>query len=249
MIEKLEFTEDELDWFRSVSNKNPGETSPSAYYKVKTQRERENNKATVRKELDLLVNSSEKYKPQQLLNERVKLGIHSFSGIYIICNTEKDTRYVGKSESVLDRVCMHFVKGKGNSDIYNDFIQGDIFYISLIPLESTSYNSLNELEDNAIRAYDSFINGYNKMEGNMMDSYIFKNDEYREAAQMLLERIKNTEEFLTLSNNDKRIIYSRKLFSELGLPKNTHFRKGLISLIKDYHRNNKKQIREKLRSL
>ncbi|MCY8285229.1 hypothetical protein [Bacillus inaquosorum] len=112
----------------------------------------------------------------------------------------------------------------------------DTFSISLIPLSITSFLSLNELEDNAIRAYDSIHDGYNKMPGNVMDKYIFRNDEYQQAANLILNKIQGTELFSSLTNDRKRMIYISSLFAELRLPENIHFKLGLLKAIKEYQK-------------
>jgi hypothetical protein len=199
----------------------------------------------VRKELDELRKKLMKFTPKELLelrnkNERESRGIYNLSGIYIIHNCENDIYYVGQAERVFDRTYMHFVIDKGNPEMYDDYRLGDEFSISLIPLEKTSFSSLNELEDNAIRAYDSFPNGYNRMPGNVMDKHIFKSDDYQKVAEFLVDKIKGTELFLSLSNRTKRIVYTSNLFSEHGLSFNANFINGFADVIKEYQKANKK---------
>ncbi|ALC83899.1 MULTISPECIES: GIY-YIG nuclease family protein [Bacillus] len=238
-------TEDELNWIRHVlSNYKPFEISPSYFYKMTTEIERNGNKGIVRKELDELRKKMIKVTPQELLefrnkNVRERRGIYNFSGIYIIHNCVKDIYYVGQAERIFDRAYQHFVINAGNAEIYKDYSLGDEFSISLIPLENTSFSSLNELEDNAIRAYDSFKNGYNRMPGNIMDKHIFKNADYEKAANLILDKIKGTEVFLSLSNNRKRMNYTSSLFSELKLPRNIHFLLGFVKMIKEYQKAKK----------
>ncbi|MCY8098779.1 GIY-YIG nuclease family protein [Bacillus atrophaeus] len=189
-------SEDELSWIRNVlQDYVPGEISPSYFYKEITEFERNQNRGKVRKELDALRNKMRRYTPEELLlfknkKERESEGLHDFSGIYIIHNSDNDTYYVGQAGRVFNRAYNHFLANAGNDQVYEDFFLGDTFSISLIPLNITSFSTLNELEDNAIRAYDSFHDGYNKMSGNVMDKYIFKNGEYQEAANIILDKIK-----------------------------------------------------------
>lgn len=244
-------TENNLNWIRRVlSDYNPLEISPSYFYKMKTEIERDGNKGIVRKELDDVRKKMIKFTPQKLLkfrnkNESESQDIYNFPGIYIIHNCVKDIYYVGQSERVLDRVYKHFLINAGNDGVYKDYSLGNEFSISLIPLESTSFSSLNDLEDNAIRAYDSFQKGYNRMPGNVMDKHIFKSDDYQKAADLILDKIKGTELFLSLSNNRKRMAYTTSLFSELRLPYNIHFIIGFVKMIKEYQKANKKGVYKK----
>ncbi|MFL0445418.1 GIY-YIG nuclease family protein [Bacillus subtilis] len=239
-------TKDELSWIRCVlQDYEPGEISPSYFHKEKTEFERNQNREKVRKELDALRNKMKSYTPEELLlfknkKERESKGLYNFSGIYIIHNSDKDIYYVGQAVRVFDRVYNHFLANEGNDRVYEDFCLGNTFRVSLIPLSITSFSTLNELEDNAIRAYASILNGYNKMSGNVMDKYIFRNDEYQEAANLILDKIQGTELFLSLTNDRKRMIYIGSLFTELNLPENIHFKLGLLKSIKEYQKANKK---------
>ncbi|MEK4660137.1 MULTISPECIES: excinuclease ABC subunit C [Bacillus] len=253
-------TEDELNWVRHVLNDYEPDISASYFYRRNTIIERNNNKGIVRKELDILRKKMIKYTPQELLvlkskKVRESWDINNFSGIYIIHNCVKDLYYIGQAEKVFDRAYMHFVKNselqRGRyelnvqfnlPEIYHDYNFGDKFSISLIPLGYTTLSTLNELEDNAIRAYDSLVpNGYNKNTGNVMDKPIFENDDFEKAANLILDKIKGTEIFLTLTNDRKRFQYSINLLSELGLPtKNSVFANNLSGLIKAYQKDNKK---------
>lgn len=245
-----ELTEDELNWLKMVKGNdykyNPV-TLPAHYVRLKKARfERNANKEIVRQDLDFLREKIKKFTPQELLelnnkNTRENRGIKDFPGIYIIHNLINDMYYVGQSNSVFDRVYKHFLQEpSGNPDIYNDYSLGDKFSISLIPLENTSFSSLNELEDNAIRAYDSFPNGYNRMPGNIMDQPFFNNSDYQKVADLLLNKIKGTESFFSISNDRKRRDCIKSLLSELKLPYNLHFIQGFVKVIKEYQRLNKK---------
>jgi hypothetical protein len=262
-----DLTEDERNWIRVVlsgDDYNSLEISPSYSYRIKTEIERNLNKGIVRKELDTLRKKLRKFTPEELLEiknekEREIRGIENFAGIYIIHNRIKDMYYVGQSESVFDRVNKHFVINPETKsgryklnvlfnlpEIYNDYNSGDEFIISLIPLVTTSFPTLNELEDNAIRAYDSLVPlGYNRNSGNKMDKPIFKDDDYQKVADLLLEKITGTEMFSSLSNDSKRIEYTRTLFSELVLKSNSHFLFNFVKMIKVYQKANKKSINKK----
>lgn len=97
-------------------------------------------------------------KPKYALNK-------NFAGVYIIYNKSKNMYYVGQAHRILDRVNSHFT-GKGNGNVYADYKYGDSFTIRMISLESSGYQSLNDLERDTIRKFDSFAKGYNKTRGN-----------------------------------------------------------------------------------
>ncbi|WP_234998598.1 excinuclease ABC subunit C [Salirhabdus sp. Marseille-P4669] len=252
-IDKDMLSVDELTWIRHVLEDNePNEISPLYFHIIKTKQDWLNNKDKVKKELDKLRGAMLKVTPQELLklknkSERERQSIKNFSGIYIIHNYVQDKYYIGQAEKVFDRAYMHFVLNSGNIGVYEDFNLGDDFCISLIPLENTRFSSLNELEGYAIIAYNSlFPNGYNKVIGNILDKPIFKNSEYAIAADLLLSRIiktKGKDFLLTLTNGRKRMVYTSKLFSELGLPLNLNFHKGFRTMIKEYKNNNNKSKR------
>lgn len=88
-----------------------------------------------------------------------------FPGVYILFNKTKKMHYVGQSTKVISRVNDHF-RGKGNGDVYADYIYGDEFTIKIISLESSGYSSLNKLERHMISHYKAFSRGYNKTRGN-----------------------------------------------------------------------------------
>lgn len=187
---------EKLVWIRGVlSDYDPFEISPSYFHKKKTEFERNKNKEFVRKELDLLSDNMMKVTPEELLvlknaKEREKQDIDSPPGIYIIHNCEFDKYYIGQSESIFDRAYRHFVKGSGSVEVYEDYCSGHTFSISVLPLESTSFLTLNELEDNAIRAYNALVpHGYNKNPGNVMDTFYFKNNDYQKVANLILDKI------------------------------------------------------------
>ena len=89
-----------------------------------------------------------------------------FTGVYILHNVTKDMYYVGQSIRVLSRATQHFT-GHGNGDVYADFKYGDEFTVSPIPMQGSGYQSLNDLERDAIAAYNAQTKGYNMTQGNM----------------------------------------------------------------------------------
>lgn len=244
-------TKDELDWIRNILiDDKPGEISPSYFYKKRTEKVRNENIKIVRKELDDLRKQMMKITPQELLELRIKKereigGIDNFSGIYILYNCVKDIFYVGQSEKVFDRAYKHFVEKEKSAEIYLDYRLEHEFTISLIPLNKTSFSSLNELEDNAIRAYDSFYNGYNRNPGNILDKPIFRNEEYQKIAELLLDKIKGTESFYSQTNKKKRLRYIYSLFTDLNLPKNWGFIINFSTMIQVYQKANKKSNHKK----
>lgn len=88
-----------------------------------------------------------------------------FTGVYILHNVSKGRYYVGQSVRVLTRINQHLT-GHGNGDVYADFKYGDSFTVSTIPMQGSGYQSLNDLERDAITAYDAKNHGYNMTRGN-----------------------------------------------------------------------------------
>lgn len=77
----------------------------------------------------------------------------------------KNSSNGGRGKKVFQRVNNHFT-GHGNGDVYADYKYGDNFTIKMIALENSGFSTLNELERNAIMAYDAYSQGYNKTRGN-----------------------------------------------------------------------------------
>ncbi|MCY8940261.1 GIY-YIG nuclease family protein, partial [Peribacillus frigoritolerans] len=182
--------------------------------------------------------------------------IRNFAGIYIIHNRLKDIYYVGQSKGVFGRAYQHFVTNPAENkaryegtvefnlpEIYDDYRSGNKFNISLIPLKNTSFSTLDELERNAISAYNASVEygGYNRTHGNVINKVIYKNDDHEKAANLILNKIKGTEIFSTLTNDDKRRRYIWTLALELVLPSNTDFSHNFVKMIRDYQKANKKR--------
>ncbi|RCW74987.1 GIY-YIG nuclease family protein [Saliterribacillus persicus] len=247
-------TEDELKWIRGIlrdyNHSSEIEISPSYYYKKKTEYERNENREIVKTELDYLRDKLMKVTPKELLKLRSKTireaqGIENFSGVYIIHNCVKDMYYVGQAKNIYLRANKHFLKNEGNSEVYKDYSCGDEFCISLIPLEKTSFSTLNDLEDNAIRAYESYPWGYNKMPGNILDRPIFKNEDYQKVAELILSKIEGTEWFLRISTSKERFRYTHSLLSEYQLPLDAHFITTFPKMIKECKYADKKRVHKK----
>ena len=90
---------------------------------------------------------------------------YNVPGIYILNNNTENICYVGQGKKVFTRVNAHFT-GNGNGDVYADYKYGSAFTVRIVTLESTNYTSLNELEREYIRLFDSYENGYNRTRGN-----------------------------------------------------------------------------------
>lgn len=88
-----------------------------------------------------------------------------FTGIYILRNLNNGMCYVGQSVRVMSRVQQHLT-GHGNGDVYADYKHGDDFTVQTISLAASGYDSLNDLERDAIFTYDAFNSGYNRTRGN-----------------------------------------------------------------------------------
>lgn len=103
--------------------------------------------------------------PEYFLESRSVLSKDDFTGIYVLHNVTKDLYYVGQGVRVYERLTQHFM-GRGNADVYADWKYGDRFEIEVIPLEGSGYQSLNDLERDAIKSYDAYEKGYNRTRGN-----------------------------------------------------------------------------------
>ena len=106
----------------------------------------------------------------KLRNHKIDGGVqystaHNFSGVYILYNKTKRMYYIGQAKHIFDRVNSHLT-GKGNGDVYADYKHGDKFTIRLIDLEDSGFLNLNDMERQAIAAYNAYTNGYNKTKGN-----------------------------------------------------------------------------------
>lgn len=115
--------------------------------------------------IDRLASGSESMTPEQFLdrhNDLIRAG--DFPGIYVLHNTTRDRYYVGQGRRVLSRLLQHF-SGRGNGDVYADWRYGDEFRIRTLRLEGSGYQSLDDLERDAIERYDAYGSGYNRNRG------------------------------------------------------------------------------------
>jgi hypothetical protein len=235
------FSEKELYWIKSVLDKygtSPGVSASYTYLKNK-QAELRRNKEEVKRELDRIRFLQKKFTPEELKRlkshpEREKEGYKDFSGIYVIYNTVRDKYYIGQAKRVFERVHKHFIESKGNPGVYSDYVSGDKFLINLLPIRQTCFSDLNELETNAISAYDSYKAGYNETPGNILDKPIFKHKDYEHVAELILDRVKDTQLFTRLTNKRDRISYARRFLAEYNLPPVAEFYLPFADKIKDY---------------
>lgn len=242
--------ENDLSWIRDILRSyDPfGEISPSYLHKLKLEDERNRKKESVRRELDELQNKIMKYDPQELQQLRKNQisevsEIKHISGIYIIHNCDRHLYYVGQSKNMANRVHQHLIRNEGHPELNEHYLMEEKFTISMIPLAKTSFSSLDDLEDYAIRAYDSLYPcGYNRMPGNIMVKPIFRNEDYQKAAYLIFDDIKEKEGFFSLSNDKKRMSYIRNLFAELNLPQNVSIMLSLKTLIKEYQKASRQKI-------
>lgn len=86
------------------------------------------------------------------------------AGVYIIRNTTRNKRYVGQSQNVLSRVRTH-LRGAGNGDLYADYAHGDKISVSVVLLQDSEYDNLDDLERYYIAFYDAYNKGYNRNPG------------------------------------------------------------------------------------
>ena len=122
------------------------------------------------KEMDNLNNYNKEMSPKELLELHSKVdiadsGILDFTGVYILKNETMNKYYVGQSITVIRRAAKHFME-KGNEDIYEDYMNGEIWTIKLIALSNSGFKSINALEKHFIEYHHSTYNGYNKTIGN-----------------------------------------------------------------------------------
>lgn len=237
------FTEEELKWIRSVlDDKDLDGISRSYIQSRKRLKEITDNKPAIRLQLDELTNKLT-ITPTELLKlkhkkEREASNLDNFPGVYIIANKTTYRMYVGKATEVFTRVSKHFEgKGNGNPEVYNDYKSGHEFSISLIPLAETSFTSLNDLETAAFIAYELGSHDYNILKTNTNHGYAFKNDDYLNVAQLILDRVKDTEEFKEVQRVAKaRAFYTMKLCNQFELPRNNHFQAEFPKMIQVYQK-------------
>lgn len=100
-------------------------------------------------------------------NDKNKLASEKFNvkGVYILHNISRRKYYVGQAHKLLSRVNGHLT-GKGNGDVYADYIYGDRFRVRFIRFRGKAFKSLNEMERFYIDKYHAQNAGYNKTVGN-----------------------------------------------------------------------------------
>lgn len=254
-----DITNGQREWLRNLLRKEKEDSlEVSAFYIYRRQLEDERNAniRTNRKKLDTLRHEGRMFTPEELLEHKAtqdKSSLANCDGIYIIHNRSKDMYYVGQAKKLVDRASQHFTSNPAKNqarkrmnelmnlpEVYVDFRSKDQFSISLLPLENSSLSTLNEFEDNAIRAYDAVAPaGYNRISGNLMDQPVFQNNDCQQAAEFLLEKIKVTDVFWSLTNDKARRKYTHLLFWELVLPGDFVFSLHFIHLLRAYRKANK----------
>jgi len=87
------------------------------------------------------------------------------SGIYIIWNKTKDIYYVGQSKNIKSRIFGQHFGSHINKLFFIDKKLGDKFYFNYFKAD---LDKLDEYERLAIRKYNSYKNGYNKTDGDLL---------------------------------------------------------------------------------
>lgn len=122
-------------------------------------------------QMDNLNNFPREMSPEEFLEigaevAKADSNLHDFTGIYVLENKTHDKYYVGQSISLFRRAGAHFT-GKGNKDIYEDYMNGNIWTVKVIALSDSGFKSINALEKHFIEYHHSTYNGYNKTIGNI----------------------------------------------------------------------------------
>ncbi len=128
-------------------------------------------KAKIEEQIEQLANNTLEMTPKEFLKMRkTSFGGQgrplyalqfNFEGVYILFNKTKGKHYVGKGKQILNNVHQHFT-GRGNGDVYADYVNGDDFTIKMIALENSGYTNIDDLKKDTITAYNAFSKGYNK---------------------------------------------------------------------------------------
>lgn len=243
------FTEIELVRINDILSKENNPEDFAIYkYKKKTEEERERNKYHTLIILESLRTKQNKYTPEEILNLRLKInstkmGFDELEGIYLIHNTTLNKFYIGKSKNVFNRVYDHFRKGSGSPEVYEDYDGGFDFAISFIRLEDSPYNDLDELEDNAIRAYNCIEPyGYNKVIGKIIDEDVFSLDEHKDISQLFIEKMKDDKEFYSYKKDNQLYFYVSNFCRDNNVVDNHHFKKTLMREIRNYRKLNKRKV-------
>ena len=122
------------------------------------------------------VERNKKHMHDQILQEHPFITVDQFQefrkresgdsvGVYVIYNQSKDKYYVGQAKRLLFRVNQHFT-GHGNGDVYADYVYGDDFLVQMLPLSSSEFSDIDEMERVMIKKYNAYTEGYNKTGGN-----------------------------------------------------------------------------------
>ncbi len=120
------------------------------------------------RKIRLLYLKNKAYSPNRFFECRRKMmkdKVGDIEGIYVFHNKSKRKYYVGQSKKLYSRVNNHLT-GKGNGDVYADYIYGDRIRIKLISKKGSGYHNLNKMEKDFIKYFNAYSNGYNKTIGN-----------------------------------------------------------------------------------
>lgn len=110
--------------------------------------------------VDAFLSHREAYLKRHPANKRKRV-----PGVYILHNRTTGHYYVGQASHLYDRTHKHFT-GRGNGDVYADYKHGHDWRVTLVKLDDTSFDTLNDLERHYITKHDAYYNGYNKTRGN-----------------------------------------------------------------------------------
>lgn len=103
------------------------------------------------------------------------------SGVYKITNLITNKNYIGVSVHIEQRQEEH-KKGKGNKELFKDFIFYGLINFSFEIIEECSKEKFNEREPYQIKYYNAYTNGYNKnpggIEGNLQAIEVTKKEIY-----------------------------------------------------------------------
>jgi hypothetical protein len=235
------FSDSELTRINDILNNENSSAKITTYvYKKKTEAERERNKYQTLVKLESIRNKQKEYSLEEIHTLKIK-ELEKFQCLYFIHNKILNKFYIGKSEKVYSRICDHFRKGKGNSEVFEDYDSGFDFTISIISLKDSPFDDLDELEDNAIRAYNSMEPyGYNKAIGKIIDEDMFSLDEHKEISQLFIKKMKDDEEFYSYKKDNQLYFYISNFCRENNVVDNHRFKKTLMREIRKYRKLNKK---------
>ena len=84
---------------------------------------------------------------------------YNFPGVYVTINYTKDYFYIGYGQRVFDRIFYLFT-GRGNVDVYLDYISGDNIVFMAFQYRRDQFNSLNEYKYYISSLFEENFNKY-----------------------------------------------------------------------------------------